>query len=112
MFCFQHETRRLTFFVVGGWTKNGESFVIKDAVAFSTQVIPQFFRHNNFSSFVRQLNFYGFRKVRTDHIFNSQEEVKYWEFKHECFKRGHPELMGKIKRSTHGSGNAFRLLYD
>lgn len=48
------------------WSDSGESFYIKDPDAFAQKVIPQFFAHSNFSSFVRQLNFYGFRKVKSD----------------------------------------------
>jgi len=51
---------------LGGWSDAGDTFVVKDQEAFSLMQIPQYFRHNNFSSFVRQLNFYGFRKVKTD----------------------------------------------
>lgn len=49
-----------------GWSESGESFMIKDPDLFAQHVIPQYFSHNNFSSFVRQLNFYGFRKVKQD----------------------------------------------
>lgn len=51
---------------VAYWTDNGESFVISNPQAFAETVIPLYFAHSNFSSFVRQLNFYGFRKVKND----------------------------------------------
>ncbi len=42
---------------VGGWSEKGDTVVIKDVKAFSEKVIPTAYKHNNFSSFVRQLNF-------------------------------------------------------
>ena len=43
---------------------NGETFIVTNVKAFESTIIPQFFKHSKFSSFVRQLNFYGFRKIR------------------------------------------------
>lgn len=51
---------------VAYWTDKGDSFVISNPQAFAETVIPSYFAHSNFSSFVRQLNFYGFRKVKND----------------------------------------------
>ena len=45
-------------------TDGGEMFVVKDPDKFAKYVIPQYFHHNKFSSFTRQLNFYQFRKVQ------------------------------------------------
>lgn len=42
---------------VGGWSESGDTVVIKDVKAFSEKIIPTAYKHNNFSSFVRQLNF-------------------------------------------------------
>jgi HSF-type DNA-binding len=66
-------------------------------------VLPLYFKHSNFSSFARQLNFYGFRKLRTDPILTSDVDPCtscYVRFYHERFQRGKPELLQHIKRAT------------
>jgi HSF-type DNA-binding len=35
------------------WMDEGETFVVKDPVRFEQMIIPQFFKHSKFSSFVR-----------------------------------------------------------
>ena len=45
------------------WGPQGDCFVIKELDQFTRVVIPRMFKHSNFSSFVRQLNKYGFHKV-------------------------------------------------
>lgn len=49
---------------IASWTPDGKMFVIKDQQIFEQTIIPKFFDHNKFSSFARQLNFYGFRKMQ------------------------------------------------
>ena len=38
---------------VAGWSEDGLTFVVKDPVKFEREIIPQFFKHSKFSSFVR-----------------------------------------------------------
>lgn len=37
------------------WGENGKFFVIKNMTDFTEKVIPKYWRHNNFASFVRQV---------------------------------------------------------
>ena len=86
-------------------TPDGEMFVVKDPDVFAANIIPQYFDHNKFSSFARQLNFYGFRKMQSKPIRNSDFDAataKHVTFYNEKFKRGRCDLLKEIQRSTRG----------
>ena len=44
------------------WNKEGKGIIIANVNEFSTMILPKYYNHSNFSSFVRQLNLYGFHK--------------------------------------------------
>ncbi|CAM9972494.1 unnamed protein product [Ectocarpus sp. 12 AP-2014] len=82
------------------WSPTGETFIVKHPDAFSSVVIPKFFKHSKFSSFVRQLNFYGFRKVKSN-ASGAGVNSKWWEFKHDLFHRDKSHLLADMRRATH-----------
>ncbi|KAL7519430.1 hypothetical protein ACHAWX_004190 [Stephanocyclus meneghinianus] len=90
---------------IASWSENGDSFIIRDPEKFAAEILPQYFKHSNFSSFARQLNFYGFRKLKAEPILTADYDARkanYVSFFHEKFQRGKPDLLHEIRRATKG----------
>ena len=75
------------------WNDNGTSFLIKNISVFSQKVLPLYFKHNNYASFIRQLNIYDFHKIRTRD--NAQL------YGHSLFQKNNEEQLNLIKRKTY-----------
>lgn len=71
-----------------GWTEDGRALAVVDIEPFVAQLLPFYFKHSNLSSFVRQLNTYGFSKI----------DSSAWTFAHPDFLRGEPERLKNIQR--------------
>ena len=46
------------------WNDDGKTFQVFQREDFMKIILPKYFKHNNFASFVRQLNMYGWHKVQ------------------------------------------------
>lgn len=76
---------------VVGWVPSGTSFVIRDADTFVQQILPKYFRHGRMTSFQRQLNLYGFKRICN----KGPEAGAYY---HDLFLRDQPDLCHQMKR--------------
>lgn len=98
------------------WSDDGNSFIVLDEDEFARTLIPELFKHNNYASFVRQLNMYGFHKkvgLNANSMKAAEKKVKdpnvYW---HEYFKRGRPDLLWLIQKPQGKSSTAKRKRND
>ncbi|KAJ3248446.1 hypothetical protein HDU78_000608 [Chytriomyces hyalinus] len=82
------------------WDQTGTFFIVKNTTDFSKAVLPLYFKHNNFASFVRQLNMYGFHKINDSFFKLNNVCSEVWEFKHHDFRRGEFHLLSNIKRKA------------
>ncbi|KAL4575648.1 hypothetical protein LXL04_022499 [Taraxacum kok-saghyz] len=70
------------------WSPTNDSFIVWNEADFTSELLPKYFKHSNYSSFQRQLNIYGFRKTDTDR----------WEFANDGFIKGQMQLLNSISR--------------
>ncbi|KZT57790.1 winged helix DNA-binding domain-containing protein [Calocera cornea HHB12733] len=100
------------------WNEAGDAFILMNSAEFAQFVLPRFFRHSNVSSFVRQINLYGFQRVSTICILEfadinsgdptqGTDAVQASGFTHPYFRRGRRDLLKNLKpRSARRSKKA------
>jgi heat shock transcription factor, other eukaryote len=96
------------------WSDDGNSFVVEDEDEFAKKLIPELFKHNNYASFVRQLNMYGFHKKvgLSDNSMRASEKKSKSpsEYSNPYFRRGHPDLLWLIQKPRNvTAGQAGRI---
>lgn len=80
------------------WMPHGRSWKVLKQEEFEERVIPLFYRHGKFASFMRQVNGWGFQRMST-----GPEKNSYY---HEMFLRGFPNLSSKMRRPLNKAKSA------
>ena len=81
------------------WSVDGNSIIITDIEIFKKSILDSegdMFKTRNFTSFVRQLNLYGFRKVPSNGKTHTTTNIT---FEHVHFRRERPDLMHLVHRT-------------
>jgi hypothetical protein len=73
------------------WKSHGRAFQVYDTEFFVEKILPRFFKQTKITSFQRQLNLYGFRR-----ILHGRDSGAYY---HELFLRGKPFLCKAMFRT-------------
>ena len=68
---------------------DGRTIVIKKIEVFATYVLPKYFKHSNFQSFVRQLHIYDFHKTST-------LDPNHVGYANDYFRQDRPELLSQV----------------
>ena len=74
------------------WGEDGNTLMIKKQTEFADKILPKYFKHSNLTSFIRQLNMYGFHKVK--------QEDNMLCFAHPEFHKGDKQNIAQIKRKV------------
>ncbi|KAK1733846.1 heat shock factor family protein, partial [Skeletonema marinoi] len=73
------------------WLPDGLSFIIADKQRFSSEILPKYFREALLNSFIRKLNRWGFRRVK------SRRKGEESSFAHSSFVRDKPWMCLRMK---------------
>jgi hypothetical protein len=80
------------------WCSHGRAFVVRKPKAFTAEVMNNYFKQSKLTSFQRQLNLYGFRRIT--------QGVDAGAYYHELFLRGRPDLSTKmVRQKVKGTGH-------
>ena len=75
------------------WMPHGRSWKVHKQKEFEEEIIPIFFQHSKMTSFIRQANGWGFRRMLSEGL----DQNSYY---HELFLRGKPHLVKVMRRTT------------
>lgn len=108
---------------VVSWLPHGRAFLVRKPKVFTTEVMPNWFRQSKLTSFQRQLNLYGFRRITqgTDGgayvstsnkyslkypLQNIHADIKRRSKYHELFLRHRPNLCARmVRQKVKGTGH-------
>lgn len=80
------------------WLPHGRAFIVRKPQEFTTVIMSTYFRQTKITSFQRQLNLYGFRRIT-----QGPDAGAYY---HEMFLRGRPNLCTRMVRTkVKGTGH-------
>ena len=80
---------------IAHWNEAGDAFIVEKSEGFE-KALRQHFK-GSLLTFIRQLHFYGFRKVDI--------KGEKWSFSHKCFRQELPHLIYEIRRKTRTETN-------